>query len=229
MAKNVAKGGAMVPVKKAGNTELAAILADIQSLLKQVLANEQAEETDEGGEGGEGAAGAVGMSVKKAKEVETEGIEPEEGDEGVEKDETARSDAEDRIEELPDDDKNALAAIGKTLLALQSRSVAKSASVGRPDQTTQILAGIAKSLDAINRRVASNEEALVGIMEGMGVAELVQKSATVAKPVQAPDTKAFLDMLAEAMVQKSGTAQAEPEMGLGDALLALAGGRPNQQ
>jgi len=225
MAKKIVKKTSTV--KKEGNAELAAILADIQSLLKQLTAAEQAEGTEEVSEtDDEDQDKAVRMSAQG------ESAEIEDPDEDVDKDETGNSNAEDRIEEEPDETTDALAAIGKTLLALQGKTVAKSASTVRTDKTTKILASIAKSLDAINRRVATNEEALVGIMEGIGVADLVQKSVETApkKVVQDPNTKAFVDMLAAALVQKSGpSAPAEEDLSLGDAMLALAGSAPNKQ
>jgi len=229
MAKTVGKGGATAQVKKGGNPELAAILADVKSLLSQLMSAMQA-----GGEGEEGESeGEEGAAVQMAATTDENGAEGEgkEKDDDVEKDETARSDAEARIEELPVDDKDALAAIGKTLALLQGKAVAKSAQVARADKTTEILATIAKSLEAINRRVASNEEALIGMMEGMGVAELVQKSVPAAtQAVQAPDAKAFIDMLSKALVQKSSTSPAASEgMTLGDALVTLAGQAPAKQ
>lgn len=224
MAKKIVKKTSTV--KKEGNAELAAILADIQSLLKQLTAAEQAEGTEEVSEtDDEDQDKTVRMS-------DTDGAMGEDTDEDVDKDETGNDSAEDRIEEDPDETTDALAAIGKTLLALQGKTVAKSASTVRTDKTTKILASIAKSLDAINRRVATNEEALVGIMEGIGVADLVQKSVETApkKVVQDPNTKAFVDMLAAALVQKSGPSEpAEEDLSLGDAMMALAGSAPNKQ
>jgi len=227
MAKKVvaktAAAGTAAPVMKGGNPELAAILADIQSLLAQLSTATNAEESGEEEDEGETGEGAVNMAaVPGAPEAE------DEEEEDVKKALDGEAAAEDRLVEIAVDDEKALAAVAKALLRMGA--VGKSAAVRKPavDQTTLALGAIAKSLTALTNQVNAQGEALVGMMEGIGIADaVVQKSAEIStknkKVVQNVDTEAFLKSLA-GLVNKSSTAPAaEPEMGLGDALMALTG------
>lgn len=209
-------------VAKDLNSEEKALLADIKALVAKLEQAEQAEEGEAGTEddGGEGA-GEVG--VGKAAEKDEDMDEEDEGGEEVEKSETGSDDAEERIGELP---KEATEALGVLKAYLGSgKAVAKSAQ-RKPSGSDAALREVAKALNALNKRLDQQEESIVGILEGIGVADEVAKVAKSApRAVQSTgaDVQAFMTQLA-AMVQKSAqTAGPEKPGTLGDAMSMLVG------
>jgi hypothetical protein len=209
-------------VAKDLNSEEKALLPDIKALVAKLEQAEQAEEGEActGNDGGEGA-GEVG--VGKAAEKDEDMDEEDEGGEDVEKSETGSDDAEERIDELP---KEATEALGVLKAYLGSgKSVAKSAQ-RKPSGSDAALREVAKALNALNKRLDQQEESIVGILEGIGVADevaKVAKSQSSNRAVQSTgaDAQAFLTQLA-AMVQKSAqTAGPEKPGTLGDAMSML--------
>jgi hypothetical protein len=205
-------------VRKDLSPEESAIIADIKSLLAQL-------ESAESAEAPEAAAAPEPVEMAAMTDGQPAGSEDQKEleEEKIEKDETATEKADARIDTLPTDDEKALSLIGKAFARL-SGNVKKDAQP--VDATLLILRRIAKSLDAVSRRQNQTDEAVVGILEGMGVAEqVVAKSAVpAARPVQSggADAQAFLEAL-KGLVQKSATAAPETPGTVKDVLLSLAG------
>lgn len=221
MAKRnkVGNGGQASPVNKALTPEEQSIIANIQSLLNQI-GQEQAPEEPAAPEG------EVAMSDDNDDVIGApgEGMGGEEGDEDdVMKSEDASAGAEERMSELPDDDKEALSVL-KALMRVGT--VQKAA---RPvDPTLAALQQVTKALRSLQRQADEQGQAIVGILEGFGMADATvrkserQESRRVAQSGGA-DVQAVLKALA---AQVKVTQAAEDDGGtLADALTTLVSGR----
>jgi len=210
-------------VQKSLSPEEKSVLANVRSLLDQL---EQMEEAEAGmGPAEPGAEVEMAAMTDGLPEGDEEGEELEEGK--VEKSEVATDGAEERIDELPVDDEEALKVL-KAIMGLGSRAapaVRKSAVPARDGADREVQARTLKVLKSIQRRLDEQGEAISGILEGFGVADhvlAVQKSRRPVNPAQ-PSAQAVLKALTDALggarVEKS--APAEPEGGLRDVLSAL--------
>lgn len=207
----VQKKAKAADVNKALSPEETAIVANIKSLLDQL---EQTSGTDEGNDLPAPDGDEVAMSA--------DGDGDEDGVEEVFKDETADASAEERVGEDPSETEEALSVL-KAIMKMGAGQVKKSRPV---DPMLSTLQGIAKALQGINQRVDEQGQAIVGILEGMGVADqvaTVQKSAR--RPVQSAgaDAAAVLKALMAAAGQSQPAQEAEPEGSLKDVLIGLTG------
>jgi len=181
--------------------EVSTLIADIQSLLAQI-------EQVSGNGGGEVEEGAVKMQkaempemgagepdaddaggkleaikkILKAMAGEDEGSEEDKKEDKVEKSDegpNASDDAEERIDDGQGEvnDKNVNEVAKALALLLGRKGVAKSAQV--KTKQSGDMDKIMKALDKIVDRVGEQEKAIIGIYEGLGVADEIKKSAKV--------------------------------------------------
>lgn len=205
--------GAASPVAKSLSPEEQSIIANIQSLLDQ-LGQEQAPAE-------EPMAPEAGVEMAEHGEPDQDEFQgvPDDDEDDVMKSEVANDPAEERMSELPDDDKEALTVL-KALMHMGT--VQKSA---RPvDPTVAALQGVAKALQRLQRQSDEQGQALVGILEGFGVADaVVQKSAPAGRRVaqsSGVDAAAVLKALL-AQAAPAAPAQQEEAGGIADVLKAL--------
>lgn len=217
----VGNGGQASPVNKALTPEEQSIIANIQSLLNQI-GQEQAPEEPVAPEGevamsddndGDDMIGAPG-----------EGMGGEEGEEdNVKKSEDASAGAEERMSELPDDDKEALSVL-KALMRVGT--VQKAARPVNP--TLAALQQVTKALQSLQRQADEQGQAIVGILEGFGVTDATVRKSERQEPRRVAqsggaDVQAVLKALA---AQVKVTQAAEDDGGtLADALTTLVSGR----
>lgn len=216
-------------VNKDLSPEEAAIIADIESSIQQLKQHETAEGPEAGAPAPEDAE--VNMAViTDGQPAGSEDQEELEDEKIVGKDGANGSDnADKKIGDLPVDDLEALKVV-KAIMALgKGGSVGKSAAApARSSLELRLLQGIAKSMQAIDARLAQVEEFSVSMVEGMGIADaVVQKSAAAAparRAVQSNgmDAQAFIEQLAAA-VNKSAAQPAEKPGTIRDALSMLTG------
>lgn len=206
-------------VRKDLSPEEASIIADIKSLLAQLESSEKAEGPEAAAETPAPVEMAALTDGQPAGSEDQEELEKKK----IEKDETASDKAEARIEELPIDDDKALALIGKAFARLSGNIKKDALPV---DPTLLILRRIAKSLDGLSKRQGQTEDALVGILEGMGVADqIVAKSVVPAsRPVQSggEDAKQIIEAL-KGLVLKSADKAPESSGSIADVLKSLTG------
>lgn len=204
-------------VQKSLTPEEKSIIANVKSLLEQL---EQAE-----GDGGLGNEDTEGTSVEMA--AMTDGLpagdeEQEELEEKkVEKSETASDDADERLDELPVDDEEALKVL-KALLNIGNRSSVRKSAISGDEIQIRTL----KVLKSIQKRLDEQEEAISGILEGIGVADQIVAVRKSARPVNPKQSSAedVLRLIANAAgvgarVEKS--ADAEPVGTIKDVLTEL--------
>lgn len=206
----VQKKAQAADVNKALSPEETAIVANIKSLLDQL-------EQTSGMDGGNDLPAPGGDEVAMSADGDDEDDVEE-----VFKDETADASAEERVGEDPSETEEALSVL-KAIMKMGAGQVKKSRPV---DPMLSTLQGIAKALQGINQRVDEQGQAIVGILEGMGVADQVasvQKSAR--RPVQSAgaDAAAVLKALMAAAGQSQPAQEAEPEGSLKDVLIGLTG------
>lgn len=184
--------------------EVSTLIADIQSLLAQI-------EQVSGNGGGEVEEGAVKMAedskmtdtmpdgggddsskleaikkILKAMSGEDEGSAEDEKEDKVEKSDegpNASDNAESRIDDGQGEvnDKNVNEVAKALAMLLGRKSVAKSAQPKQKQSSD--MDRIMKALDKIVERVGEQEKAIIGIYEGLGVADEIKKSASV-QPVE---------------------------------------------
>jgi hypothetical protein len=178
-------------------------LASIQSMIEELMSGEEAAAPEE--------PPPVQDAVRKDEEDDPPAAEPEEPEkEEVEKSEDARDSAESRIDELPEDDETALSVL-KSLLASvkKTTAVTKSAphTVKIGENEFRNMLNVMKSMQT---RINRQDEALSGILEGMGVTSAALKVEKAA-PRQAiqPSANDILNALASA-VQVSKSTQTAP-------------------
>lgn len=178
--------------------EVSTLIADIQSLLAQI-------EQVSGNGGGEVEEGAVKMQkaempdagagepdaddagtkleaikkILKAMAGEDEGSEEDKKEDKVEKSDegpNASDDAEERIDDGQGEvnEKNVNEVAKALVKMLGVKTVAKS----KPKQSGDI-DRVLKALEKIADRVGEQEKAIIGIYEGLGVADEIKKSAKV--------------------------------------------------
>lgn len=212
-------------VEKDLSPDESAIIADIESLLNQLKQGEAAE----GPEGGPGLEDVNMDVITDGQPAGDEEQEELEDDKIVGKDETANSSADQRLDELPEDDEEALKVL-KALIGVgksaDRKPVRRVVETARRSGDSRALAMIAKSLAILAKKVDRVEDSMVGVLEGIGVAEsLVQKSAATRRPVQArqADVQALVDVLKSAMVGKSADAEPEAPGSMKDVLTTLVG------
>lgn len=209
-------------VRKDLGPEEKALLADMQSILNQLVQVETAE-------GPEAAQAPVESCVKMAALTDGQPAGDEEQkeleDKKLEK-ATASDNSAQRLDDLPVDDEKALQLVGKALQQLLGVGVAKSAP--KIDPVVAALGTVAKSIESLAARQAVMEDSLVGILEGVGVADQlsasVKKSAD-ARPIQSNGNDvASLVAALNAFVTKSAAPQAAEAPGtIKDVLTSLVG------
>lgn len=210
-------GGQASPVNKALTPEEQSIIANIQSLLNQI-GQEQVPEEPAAPEG------EVAMSDDGDEDdVGVPGVGEEGDEDDVMKSEDASAGAEERMSELPDDDKEALSVL-KALMRVGS--VQKAA---RPvDPTLAALQQVTKALRSLQRQADEQGQAIVGILEGFGMADATVRKSERQEPRRVAqsggaDVQAVLKALA---AQVKVTQAAEDDGGtLADALTTLVSGR----
>lgn len=193
-----------IPVTKALSPEETAILGNIKSLITEL----------EGGgavPGGEEGA-PVMMSDETGSEI------PGAPQNTVAKDESGRSTAESKVDELPVDDEEALGVL-KALLAKSSGGshVAKSRQSSSQSEMNRLL-------KALVQKSVQQEKALNSILEGMGVTEEMLKVEKAVQPKLAvqPSANDILNALGQLMVNKSAESSQPQDAGsLRDVLTGL--------
>jgi len=111
----------------------------------------------------------------------------------------ANADAEDRIEELPEQDEENIGEVAKALKAL----LAARRTVGKSEAIDPIVL-VAKAMQAMGDRMSVQETALTKLLEGMGIVdqvvaqEKVEKEARV--PVGSTDQEQVITMVAKALM-----------------------------
>jgi hypothetical protein len=180
------------------STEERTILDNIMSLVQEIQQMETAEAGNPGGEGGEEAPPAQ-MTAAKDQAVDDNEVEPDE-EEGAEAPEmkkarksiddqgeeasSARDDAEERIEDLPEETEDNVQEVAKMLAKIlfvpKPATVRK--SVTRPDRTTltaiQALTQVVKSLA---KRQKMNDSVMNDILAGLGIADQIEGTYKVNK------------------------------------------------
>jgi hypothetical protein len=192
-------------------------LASCQSILGELISGESAAAPEEA------APPPVEEAVRKDEDGAPPPAEPEKKEEEVAKSEEARDGAESRMDELPKDDESALSVL-KSLLAsvnktaVVTKSAPRAVSIGE-NEFRDMLA-VMKSMQA---RISRQDEALSGILEGMGVTSDALKVEKAA-PRQAiqPSANDILAALASAVqVHKSAPETATAPGTMADALRVL--------
>ena len=111
----------------------------------------------------------------------------------------ANAPAEERIEELPEQDEDNIGEVAKALKAL----LAMRNTVGKSEAIDPIVL-VAKAMQAMGDRMAVQENAMQNLLKGMGIVdqvvaqEKVQKEARV--PVGSTDQAQVIDMVAKALL-----------------------------
>jgi hypothetical protein len=202
-------------VNKALSPEEQAIVANVKSLLEQLEQTAGADEMNVPPE----PEGEVAMAAGESVDGEMLGDEDDEGDD-VLKSEDASQPAKARIEEDPSETEEAL-----TVLKAIMKMGGEVRKASRPvDPTLAALQGIAKALKGMSQRVDEQGQAIVGILEGIGVADQVATVQKSRRPVQSggADASAVLKALMAA-AQAPARDDPEPEGSLKDVLLGLTG------
>ncbi len=109
----------------------------------------------------------------------------------------AQADADERIEELPEVDEENIGEVAKALQALMRRR-----GVGKSAGADPIFM-VAKALQAISDRLATQETAVTELLKGMGIADqitLVEKEEQARRPVGVTDQEQVIGMVAKALV-----------------------------
>jgi hypothetical protein len=196
-----------VRVHKALTPEEKLKLGNIMALCNELLSAEESAAEPE--------TPPVEESVKKEEPPKEEASPPPAAaaEEEVKKSEAANEDAEDRMEELPEDDEAALAVLKilKTLSASESVKKSKPATQ-TPSPEAQALGQALLVMKSMQKRLDEQGQTLNGILEGMGITSEVLKVEKAA-PRQAvqPSANDILAALAS-VVQKSASAEpAKPE------------------
>ena len=176
-------------------------LASIQSMIGELMSGEEAAAPEE--------PPPVQEAVHKDEDSAPPTAEEPEKEE-VEKSEEARDSAESRMDELPEDDETALSVLKSLLAAVnKTTAVTKSAphTVRIGENEFRNMLNVMKSMQT---RINRQDEALSGILEGMGVTSAALKVEKAA-PRQAiqPSANDILNALASAM-QVSKSAQTAP-------------------
>lgn len=196
-------------VHKAMTPEEKLKLGNIMALCNELLSAE--------GSAAEPETPAVEESVKKEEEPPEEEASPPPAaeekaeEEEVKKSEEANADAEERMEELPEDDETALAVL-KILKTLNAKKSVKKSKPAVQSPEMQVLGQTLLVMKSMQKRLDEQGQALNGILEGMGITSEVLKVEKAA-PRQAvqPSANDILAALAS-VVQKSASAEpAKPE------------------
>lgn len=197
-------------------------LSNIMALCNELMGAEEAAAT--AGEDPIPVTEAVAKAEEEPADPPKEEQPKEEEVEKVKKSEEANQSAENRIEELPPDDEEALAVI-KSLLQKSRQSVGKS-KVGSTNELTQMTQVLGQSLaimKSMQSRIDQQGQALSGILEGMGITEetlKVEKSAP--KQAVQPSANDILQALAS-VVQKSAHTEPQKPETMKDVLTTLWG------
>lgn len=194
-------------------------LASIQSALGELISGEEAAAPPE-----EAAPPPVEEAVRKDEDGPPPPAEPEKKEEEVvAKSEEARDGAEARMDELPKDDESALSVLKSLLAAVnKTTTVAKSAprAVSIGENEFRDMLAVMKSMQT---RISRQDEALSGILEGMGVTSdaLKVEKATPRQGIQ-PSANDILAALASAVqVHKSAPETTAAPGTMADALRTL--------
>jgi hypothetical protein len=194
-------------IQKAWTPEEKLKLANIRAILDELISAESAAAED--------APPPVEESVKKEEGEEPKAEEnapppdpkSEEEVEKVKKAEEANADAEERIEELPPDDEEAISIL-KALLS--AKSIKKAKPQQRLSPEMQALTQAVTVMKSMQSRLDEQGKALNGILEGMGITEDILKVEKAA-PRQAVQPSANDILAALASVVKSAQTQPEPQ------------------
>lgn len=223
-------------VMKALSPEDKEIIANIQALVNQLMQmgagaeGEVVAESDDMDEDdiNKGESEDELGTDEKAKKEEDEkeaakkAVKKEEPVEGDNAD--GNDDAEDKLADLPESASNNIEEVAKMLATILSgKSVKKSAPVNPMVNTMD---KIAKALGQIAERQEMTENAVIGILEGLGVSNEIKKSVKQErpKPVEYTDGKNVLEFLAKALGEHAPEKKSEPvgKMGLGGVMKSLA-------
>jgi hypothetical protein len=224
-------GTAGAKVEKALSPDEKALIGDVRALLDKLEQIEEAEPEEEAEQmepaGEDEEENLFAAAMKAAQNLGIEGAPMEDGGSKAAK-ATANDKADARVEEdEPKEGKEALAMLGKALTELihPRRKVQKSAQA-------ELLEGLVGVVSKLASQVQDTNRAVTGILEGMGVADVIKSAAPARTVVQAPHNNALVNALVEA-IQKSAVAApaAEPNTdgsraSLGSAMAAIAAAGP---
>jgi hypothetical protein len=227
-------------IQKELNPEVKSALANIESLVQQILGMEQAEGEGEGGEGNGGGQPTVDdiMKALATMKAETSRQEPvatgaggpastteEKPDETKAKKDvvsgkadasTANDPANTRIDDQPPENDDLASLLRKALTAVEGNKpepVQKSM-----DPTLTALTAVAKSLKAVADRQSQQGMVLGELLEGLGVAKAFEAKPTVLKgmPLANLPGQITAEDLIAALVNKSTENQAVAKSHGGD-------------
>jgi hypothetical protein len=214
-------------IQKSMSPEEKSVIANVRSLLDQLEQLEQGEgeEPDMIPDESNGE-----MPVEKTEKTErtdgmpagdkeVEGLEEDK----IEKSETADASAEEKIKELPEDDEVALKVL-KALIGIGERNTGTVRKSARVDTANDVQVRTLKILKSIQSRLDAQGDAIVGILEGVGVADQVvqQRKPVVAVQKSRDDLiSALTDALKTQGTRVEKSASSEPEGNIRDVLTGL--------
>ncbi len=140
----------------------------------------------------------MGAGMVATKEISTDTDVP-----------AANDDAEDRIEDIPEQDEENIGEVAKALKVLLEarRGVGKSAD---PDPIVMV----AKAMQAMGDRMSIYESSMTNLLQGMGIADQVVAQTKVDKderlPVSSTDHDQAINMVAKALVEALGKNVSQP-------------------
>jgi hypothetical protein len=211
------------------------MLANIKSLVSQIESMETA-----GGETEEGSPEEPAPVTEAADDIDQ--MPPEEeakkacgtkkvkkGDDGTHADD----DAEERLDDIAEVDAKNIQEVAKVLVAALKGSAVKKAK--KLDPITEAIMGLTRVVKTVSARQEQTAQALASILEGFGIAEMVQKNADPEQPVQksrkpigTPDQMDIITGLAEMLAQKKDESPKEFNVrkGLTEVLSSMASHYP---